>query len=279
MIVFYNGAYMREEEVCFSPNDRGLLFADGVYEVVHTYHGSLFRLEEHLSRLRRSLDALRIRFNDIPAVGEACRELVARNEFTSSEALLYIQITRGAYPRSHAFPPESVKPTLYIAPERFTPRRAEAEAGVAAVLSSDTRWSRCDIKSLSLLPNVLALQDAVEAGAWEALFVRDGMVIEGTRSNLAGILGGRLATPPESNYMLSGITRLVVLELCAELGIPVEERPIPEAEVFSFDELLLMGTGSEILPVTAVNGRSIGQGSVGPMVRRLQRALRTKTAG
>ena len=126
---------------------------------------------------------------------------------------------------------------------------------------------------------MLALQDAVEAGAWEALFVRDGMVIEGTRSNLAGILGGRLATPPESNYMLSGITRLVVLELCAELGIPVEERPIPEAEVFRFDELLLMGTGSEILPVTAVNGRAIGQCSVGPMVRRLQRALRTKTAG
>jgi len=277
MIVYYNGTYMEESEVCFSPNDRGLLFADGVYEVIHSYRGSLFRPEEHLARLSRSLDALRIRFTEIDSIGRVCRELVARNDLASGEALLYLQITRGAYPRSHAFPPESVRPTVYVSPEEFQPRTAEAERGVGAVLASDTRWARCDVKSLSLLANVLALQEAKERGAWEALFVRDGLVIEGTRSNVAGVAGGRFVTPPESNYMLSGVTRLVVLELCRDLSIPAEERQISEAELFRFDELMLMGTGSEIIPITSVNERKIGSGAVGQLTRRLQRELRAAT--
>lgn len=272
MIAYHNGRYLPEEEVHFSPDDRGLQFADGVYEVIHSYRGRLFRLDDHLSRLRRSLAALRIGPVSIEEIGAASAELIRRNEAAGADLLVYVQVTRGASKRAHAFPPPGVKPTVYVSLNPHTPRIEEAERGVAVVLASDPRWARCDIKSLALLPNVLALQDAYDRGAADALFVRDGMVLEATRANFAGIAGGRLVTPPESNYMLAGITRKVVLELCGRLGVPVEERVVPERELYTFDEILLMSTGSEIIPVTAVNGVRIGE--PGAVTRRLQRALR-----
>ncbi|HUX22137.1 MAG TPA: aminotransferase class IV, partial [Spirochaetia bacterium] len=149
----------------------------------------------------------------------------------------------------------------------------ESARGVSAILVGDTRWSRCDIKSLALLPNVLAAEEANEKGVREALFVRDGMVIEGSRSNFAGIRSGRLITPPESNYMLPGISRGVVIELCERLGIPVEQRPVPERELHSFDELILIGTSAEVLSIVSVDGKQIGDGRVGSVSRRLKAAF------
>lgn len=273
MIVYYNGHYLPEEEVHISPDDRGFMLADGVYEVVRSYRGTLFRLSQHMVRLRRSLAALRIGPVDIDGFAEVFRELLARNGMERAEALVYLQITRGAYKRTHAFPPAGVPPTIFSRVSELHVEE-EPEAGVGVILVSDTRWSRCDIKSLALLPNVLAAEEARERGAREALFVRDGMVIEGSRSNFAGVRSGRLVTPPETNYMLSGVSRGVVLELCERLGISVEQRPIPQRELSEFDELVLIGTSAEVLPIAEVEGRPIGSGAPGPIALKLKAAFR-----
>lgn len=273
MIVYYNGDYLPDEQVHVSPDDRGFMFADGVYEVVRSYQGTLFRLAQHMTRLKRSLAALRIGPVEVESIAEVFRELLARNGMERTDALAYLQITRGAYTRTHAFPPAGVKPTIFARVSELHAEE-EPERGIGVILVSDTRWSRCDIKSLALLPNVLAAEEARERGAREALFVRDGMVIEGSRSNFAGVLSGRLVTPPETNYMLSGVSRGVVLELCDRLGIPVEQRPIPQRELAEFDELILIGTSAEILPIVEVEGRKVGSGTPGPMARRLKKAFR-----
>lgn len=274
MIVYFNGEFLPEEEVRISPTDRGFMFADGVYEVVRSYEGHLFRLDEHLVRLKRSLEALRIESPELASISLICRELVDRNRMARLEALIYLQITRGAYRRIHSFPPPDVRPTVYAQVSELHPAEEEAAVGIEVILVGDTRWSRCDIKSLALLPNVLAAEEARERGAREALFVRDGMVIEGSRSNIAGIRSGALVTPPETNYMLSGISRGVVIELCGKLGIPVEQRPIPQRELLRFDELLLIGTSAEVLPIISVEGREVGNGEVGPTAKLLRRAFR-----
>lgn len=274
MIVYYNGEYLPEQEVRVSPTDRGLMFADGVYEAVRSYGGLLFRIEEHMARLTRSLAAVRIRSERIPQIPEICSELLVRNGLQCTDAFAYIQITRGAYPRTHAFPPVDVPSTLYLQVSELHVSPSDAENGVSVILVGDTRWSRCDIKSLALLPNVLAAEEAKERGAHEALFVRDGMVIEGSRSNYAGVRSGAVITPPESNYMLSGVSRGVVIELCARLGLRVEQRPVPERELFDFEELFLIGTSAEVLPIVSVNGRRIGTGAAGAVARRLKRAFR-----
>lgn len=273
MIVYYNGEYLQEGAVHVSPDDRGFMFADGVYEVVRSYEGTLFRLTQHLTRLERSLAALRIGPVDAAGFGAVFKELLARNGLGAADALVYLQITRGAYKRTHAFPPVGVKPTIFARVSELHVEEDESKTGVEVILVSDTRWSRCDIKSLALLPNVLAAEEARERGAREALFVRDGMVIEGSRSNFAGMRSGTLVTPPETNYMLPGISRGVVLELCGRLGIPVEQRPIPQRELTELDELMLIGTSAEVLPIVAVEGRKIGNGKVGPTAERLKTAF------
>lgn len=276
MIAYYNGEYVPDEAVHFSPNDRGLMFADGVYEVVRSYGGLLFRLEDHLVRLRRSLEAVRIRCRRLEEIPAICRNLITRNGLEQRDALVYLQVTRGIYKRTHSFPPAGLPATVFAQISELHVPDNESEEGIAVILVGDTRWSRCDIKSLALLPNVLAAEEASERGAREALFVRDGMVIEGSRSNYAGVRSGVLVTPPESNYMLSGVSRGVVIELCAKLGIPVEQRPIPERELFELDELALIGTSAEVLPITSVNGRPIAGGLPGPITRSLKAAFRAE---
>ena len=273
MIVYYNGAYLREEEVHISPNDRGFMLADGVYEVVRSYSGLLFHVDRHAARMRKSLAALKITSTLPEELGTIARELLARNEMEESDSLVYAQVTRGAHARTHVFPPAGLKPTHYVQVSPGHASEQENQTGVPVILLSDTRWARCDIKSLALLPNVLAAEEAKEQGAREALFVRDGMVIEGTRSNFGGIRAGSFVTPPETNYMLSGISRSVVLELCELLGIPIELRPVPEGELYTFDELFLIGTSAEVLPIVSVNGRKIGSGTPGTVARRLKEAF------
>ena len=273
--VFFNGEYLPKPSVHLSPDDRGFLFGDGVYEVVRSYGGRFFALAEHLERLHRGLCELRIRGVDAAEFGDIARELLDRNGMATDDALVYIQVTRGAAPRRHAFPPEQTSPTTYATAMPFQPK-GDPAVGVKVITLADTRWTRCDIKSVNLLPNCLANQRAQEAGAVEAVFVRDGAVLEATASSFLGVFDGTIRTAPKRNYILPSITRDVVLDLCREAGIPVLEMPILEHELIAAEELFLAGTTLEVMPVVEVDGRPVGDGRPGPMHRRLYDLFRQR---
>lgn len=274
MITYFNNRFIPQEEIRISPDDRGFLFGDGVYEVIRTYHGKLFKIDEHLRRLERSLREIRIAGVDIETFKDIAEDLLTRNNLRSGDATVYIQVTRGAATRKHAFPDNHTSPTVYLSASPFNSSREKSETGVKITLVPDIRWARCDIKSIALLPNVLANQQAAEQGAHEAVFVRDGAVTEGSHSNFCAVFDGELVTYPKSNYILGGITRDVVLNLCRELGIPVREFPVLEKELRHADELMLLSTGSEVMPVVQVDDWLVGDGSPGPITRKLQKAFR-----
>lgn len=273
MVVYFNGRFAAKEEVCVSPDDRGFLFGDGVYEVVSVYGGRMFRPEDHWRRLARSLQEIELQGPDEEALAGIARRLIEANGLAERDALVYVQVTRGVGPRAHVFPEPGTPPTVYACASPFRPPREKCRRGVGVILVPDVRWARCDIKSLSLLPNVLTSQRARESGAEEAVFVRDGVITEGSHTNVGAVFEGRLATHPRSNVVLPGVTRAVVLELCGELGIPWVERPILEQELGKADEVMLMGTTSEVMPVVRVDGRPVGEGRPGPIAGRLQRAF------
>ncbi|MGH7505876.1 MAG: D-amino acid aminotransferase [Longimicrobiales bacterium] len=277
MQVYLNGAYVDAADAKVSVDDRGFLFADGVYEVIRVYDGRPFLAEPHIRRLREGLLAVRMEPGVADTVMPAAERLLDANELRQGDVTIYIQVTRGASPRKHAFPPAGVPPTVYIATKPFAQHpTAYFEEGVAAITVPDMRWSRCDIKSVSLLPNILANQQAKDAGAFEALFVRDGVVIEGSHSNLCAVIDGVLVTYPECNYVLGGITRRIVLEIARELDIPVREGAILLEHLEVAQELFLSGTTTEIMPVTVVDGRPVGAGEPGPITRRLLQAYRER---
>ena len=277
MKVYLDGRIIEHADAKVSVDDRGFLFADGVYEVIRVYDGRPFLAEPHIERLRKGLAALRIDSGAAAGVMAAAERLLDENELRQGDATIYVQVTRGAAPRKHAFPAADVRPTVYIAAKPFAQHPgAYFDEGVAAVTVPDTRWTRCDIKSISLLPNVLANQQAKDAGAFEALFVKDGVVIEGSHSNLLGVIDGTVVTYPECNYILGGITRTLVLELARELGIPVREGPILLDRFEVVEELFLSGTTTEVMPVTVVDGRPVGDGEPGPIARRLLQAYRER---
>jgi D-alanine transaminase len=274
MQVYLNGSYVQHSEATISVDDRGFLFADGVYEVARIYRGRPFLMEPHLHRLRQGLDALRIRNAPVDALPEVAQRLIRENG-VSGDGTFYIQVTRGAAPRKHAFPAAETPATVYAVARPFNQYPAtHFQKGVAAITVPDNRWARCDIKSVSLLPNVLANQQAHEAGAFEALFVRDGVVIEGSHSNLFAVLDDRLVTYPSGNYILTGITRNLVLELAREAGMAVAEAPLFAEQLPRVQELFLSGTTTEVMPVTTLDGRAVGDGQVGPLTRQLQQAFR-----
>jgi len=277
VLVYLNGQYLPLEEARVPVEDRGFLFADGLYEVIRVYNGRIFALEPHLRRLADGLRALRIGFTGLDELGPIAERLLDENGLRSGDATIYIQVTRGAAPRAHAFPSPDVPPTVYVAARPFTPYPAAYyENGVKAITVPDTRWTRCDIKTVALIANVLANQQAKEAGAFEALFVRDGVVIEGSHSNLFAVFGDTLVTYPASNYILAGITRSIVLDIAAELGIPVRQGPILADQLFAAGELFLSGTTTEVMPVVQVDGRPIADGRPGPVTQRIQRAFRER---
>jgi D-alanine transaminase len=223
-------------------------------------------------RLDRSLRAVRIEGFEAGAFPEVARRLAHENGL--DHGTCYLQVTRGAAPRRHAFPDAGTPPTVYartyplvLAPEPWA-------CGVGVLLVPDERWARCDVKSTALLPNVLANQAAQEAGAEEAVFVRDGLLTEGSHTNVAAVFDGRVWTHPEGPRILSGVTRQVVLALCGEVGVPVEERPIPATDLAGADEVFLMSTTAEVLPVVAVDGRPVDAGVPGPVTRALLAAFR-----
>lgn len=275
MIVFFNGRFLPKDEVRISPDDRGFLFADGAYEVIRIYAGRLFMMEEHLDRLRYSLGELRITLprQQIEDLARIAGELIRLNDLALGEATIYIQVTRGEAPRKHAFPSGPTQPTLYVMASPFHPPLEKWELGVGVILVPDVRWARCDIKSLMLAANVLANQAAKERGAEEAIFVRDGIITEGTHTNVCAVFDGQLVTHPATNQILAGITRGLVLELCSRIGIPSRQAPIPVSDLPSAGELLLLGTTTQITPVVQVDGRPVAGGRPGPVTRRLQEAF------
>ena len=273
MIVYFDGSFTPKDDVKLSPDDRGFLLADGAYEVILSYGGRLFKAKEHLKRLERSLRELRIEGADVKSLVDVAEELIPANNLGGGDAKVYIQVTRGAAVRTHAFPDSETSPTVYAAASPFQRPREKCERGVKVILVPDIRWTRCDIKSVALLPNVLASQRAKEAGAAEAVFVRDGMVTEGAHTNFCAVFDGQLVTYPKSHYILGGITREVVLDLCGELGIPCAEFPILESQLREADELMLVGTTVEITPVVQVDDWQVGDGKPGPITRNLQRAF------
>lgn len=273
VLVYLNGEYLPHAEARVSVDDRGFLFADGVYEVIRVYKGRPYLLKEHIERLARGLDALEIRFDGVSELEAVSQRLIEENGI-DADANIYMQVTRGAAPRKHAFPADAT-PTVYAAVRAIQPNPAEYyEKGVDAITTPDNRWARCDIKTVSLLPNVLANQKAHAAGAFEALFIRDGVVLEGSHSNLFAVYDGTLVTYPKSNYILPGITRERVLALARDLGIPAREGLIFADKLYDADELFLSGTTTEVMPLARVDGRVIGAGKPGPITLRLQEAYR-----
>jgi len=277
MIAYFNGRFLRQEDIRISPEDRGFLFADALYEVVRTYDGRLFEIEAHWARLSYGAKALRFNRQDFPELTGVAETLLRKNRLTKGDATVYVQVTRGQAPRSHPFPPQETPLTIYAAACPYSSKGSTGD-GVSVITVSDQRWARCDIKTVGLTANVLAQQQAVDHGAYEALFVRDGAVLEGTHTNFFAVFDGTLVTPPRTNYILGGITRQVILGLCAELSIPVEERPVFESKLLEGDEIMVVGTTTEITPVLRVNGQKLRSGEPGAIARRISKAFREKAA-
>ena len=273
MIVYHNGRFIDKEAVSISPEDRGFNFADGVYEVIRSYNGLPFRLDAHLRRLNRNLLELRLDIDAIDTLKTIPTELLQRNQLLTGDATIYMQISRGAAPRSHPFPAD-VSPTIYAAASPFEPPVDKWRNGIKVICLPDIRWARCDIKTVALLPNVLANQQALDAGADEALFVRDGAVTEGTVSNFGAVFNGQLWTYPDSNYILPGITRQAVLDLCQALQVPLRMHPIMAERLKDASEALVMGTTKEVTPVVQIDRHVIGDGGPGPITTKLQNAFR-----
>jgi len=267
-IGFLNGRFMPLEETLVPVEDRGFQFGDGVYEVIRTYHGRPFQLDAHLARLERSAKGIEL---PVPVQTREWQgyvvEGIRRGGYAESK--VYIQLTRGVAPRDHLFP-AAARPTAVMTIREMQPLNpALRSAGVAAVTVEDLRWGRCDIKSVNLLPNVMARQRAKESGAFEAIFVRGGEVTEGTVSNVMLVRGGVLMTEPAGARILSGVTRAIVLALARKEGVSVQERAVALDELRGADEVLLTGTTVEILPVVRLDGAPVGTGNPGALTTRL----------
>ncbi|MDR6294379.1 D-alanine transaminase [Inquilinus ginsengisoli] len=272
-LAYWNGSLLPLDEVSVSPLDRGFLFADGVYEVVAVYDGRIFELDAHLDRLARSLDAIRIAPGlDRAALAAVFERLAA--EAPRPAATVYIQVTRGApAQRSHAFPASAQASILAFASPLKRLGRDQQQAGFALVSAPDIRWLRCDIKSIALLPSVLAAQHAAEAGALETVMLRDGLVTECAASNVFVVKGGRVATPAADHRILDGINRRIAIRLAAEAGIPLEQRDVAEAELRAADEIWITSTTKELAPIVRLDGAAVGDGRPGPVWRRLRDAF------
>ena len=269
-VVFLNGQFVALEEAKVSVLDRGFIFGDGVYEVVPVYSRVPFRLDEHLARLERSLEAVQIRNPYGRAEWRSViDELVARQPFEDQG--VYFQVTRGAAKRDHAFP-KNVAPTVFMmATPLVNPPRELVENGAVAVSAQDYRWLRCDIKSISLIGNVLLRQLSAEAGAAETLLFRDGRLTEASASNVFIVKDGVIAGPPKSALILPGITYDVVVELARAANLPLELREVSEAEVRGADEVWVTSSSKEVLAIVRLDGAPIGDGRPGPVFRRMYR--------
>lgn len=272
-IAYLNGQFLPLDEAKISIEDRGFQFGDGVYEVIRAYGGTLFRLDDHLSRLERSAQAISI---PVPLSNTAWESLIREGVKRSGygECKVYIQLTRGVAPREHRFP-GSASPTVVMTFREIHELDGSVhQHGVPVVTLPDLRWARCSIKSVNLLANILAKQEANEAGAFEAVLVKNGFVTEGASSNVCLVREGTIVTPALSDSLLAGVTRAVVLELARKNGLTVDERDVREEELSQADELFLIGTTIEVVPVSRVNGSRVGDGTPGNVTQTIRDALR-----
>ncbi len=261
MIVYLNGEFMPLEEARVPVLDRGFIFGDGVYEVIPVYAGRLFRVQEHLQRLDNSLKSIKLKNPLIRQEWiEILETLIAHNK--GSDQAVYLQITRGPAKRDHNFP-DHIRPTIFIMSEAV--KTQPPSVGVKAITCTDTRWQQCHIKSIALLANVLLRREAVEAGAAEALLIRDGYMMEGAASNVFIVVNGLTITPPKSQFILPGITRDLILEAMQLAQLPCQEADISEARLRSADEIWITSSTREIVPVINLDGKPVGKGQPGPI--------------
>ena len=268
-IGYLNGRFSPLAEIAISPDDRGFLFGDGIYEVIRAYHGVPAFWKEHYTRLIRSATEVRISF---PLEQQDFYRLLLTGLQQSgySEGKIYIQLTRGVAPREHGFP-LNIEPTVFLSFREMVTLPIEmSRQGVKVITVPDIRWDRCDIKSLNLLPNVLAKQQAQDANVFEPIFVRDGLVIEGATSNIFIVKEGQLRTPERSHFVLSGVTQQQILNLAQEHGKAANFDRITRRDLCEADEVFLVGTTIEILPVVGVDGEAIHNGKPGPVTCALQ---------
>jgi D-alanine transaminase len=277
-LVYLNGAMTPLSEAKIPVLDRGFIFGDGIYEVVPMYRRKMFRAKQHLARLFRSLASIGI---PNPPTEEEWMALIGRvaEAHPADDQMVYLQVTRGVAKRMHAFPAE-VTPTVFVMTNPLVlPPASARETGVACVSMEDKRWLRCEIKSVSLLGNVLAAQHAAENGVTETIQFRDGFLTEASSSNVWIVKNGKLMGPPKDNLILEGIRYGLMEELCAAGGTPMESRRITRDEVFAADEVLITSATKEVLPVVTIDGKTIGKGEPGPVFKKLHAAYQAaKTA-
>ena len=275
MIVYLNGQFLPLEDAKISVLDRGFIFGDGVYELVPVYGRQPFRMAQHLTRLQHSLTGIRLPNPHSDTEWAAIIDgLIARQPFDDQG--VYFQVTRGVAKRDHTFP-QGVPPTVFMMSNPLaTPSAEQVERGVAVVTAEDNRWLRCDLKTISLVGNVLMRQFAADAGAIETVMFRDGWLTEASASNVLLVIGGRIVAPPKDNLILPGITYGAVEEFAREEGLRFDLRPVPRAEALGADEMWLSSSTKEVLAVTTVDGRPFAGGVPGPMFRTMHALFQRK---
>jgi len=276
-LVHLNGQLIPLSEACVPVLDRGFIFGDGVYEVIPIYNRKMFRAPQHMARLLRSLDKVRIAN---PYTEGQWMKLIQQvvDAYPEDNQMVYLQVTRGVAKRGHSFPKE-VTPTVFIMTNPLAlPSPEMRAAGIVCVTMEDRRWLNCDIKSISLLGNVLASQYATENGAVETVQFRDGFLTEGSSSNIWVVKNGKLLAPPNNNLILEGIRYGFLQELCESAGIPFEARQITREEVFDADELLMSSATKEVIAIVKLDDKVIGNGKPGPVYEKLYRAYQKAKA-
>jgi len=270
-MIHLNGEFMPIEKATISVLDRGFIFGDGVYEVIPVYSRRPFRLEEHLARLQASLDAIRLANPHPPSEWTGLvGKIIAGNPWEDQN--VYLQVTRGAAKRDHAFP-KGIKPTVFLMASELVPPSAElVESGAKAIVLPDFRWLRCDVKSISLLGNCMLRTLAADRGCVEAILVRDGLLTEASASNVFVVKSGTVLAPPKSHLILPGITYDVVLEILRANALPHEVRPVAESELRSAEEIWVTSSSREVLAITTLDGKAVGAGEnagkPGPVFKR-----------
>lgn len=279
-ICFLNGEFLPLREARISPLDRGFLYSDGAYEVTPVYGGRPFRFDQHHDRLTRSLREIRMEDPLARAAWrDLYRELIARNAHPG-DLYIYVQVTRGAeHGRNHAPLPDVPRTVFAFASPWPEGRAGWRENGLPAITAQDTRWARCDIKSVSLLANVLLRQLAVDADASETILIRDGQLTDSSASSVHAVIGGELRTPPNSWKLLPGTTRSVIEEIADQAGVKWRAVAVSESELHAADEILLGAATREIQPVSLLDGKPVGTGKPGPVWRKLYDAYQAYKRG
>ena len=276
-IACFNGKLLPKKDIIISPDDRGFLFADGIYEVIRWYESFFYDMDSHVTRMKRSLRELRINWPDADLFPSIAGDLIKSNKLENQHAMIYLQVTRGVAKRTHSFPSPEVTPTVYAYAWGFVPDNQAKVNGIKVMMKEDIRWSRCDIKSVALLANTISFQEAHENGLKECIFVRNGLITEGSRSNIFFVLDGTLFTHPESNHVLSGVTRKNVLRIARDCGIKIREEPVQENRIRLIQESFITNTSAEVTPVIELGGNTLGDGVPGPVTRLIREKFDTET--